>query len=1091
MSEHSNPKTDFDPAGVTSPTLAPSLSPSSHQESGPPTTLVSQDESSGSDCSVPVGTPAGQPLPYAAGRNLLFEEIARGGMGAVLKGRDPDLNREVAVKVLLDSHRDKPEFVRRFLEEAQIGGQLQHPGTVPVYELGRFADGRPFFTMKLVKGHTLAKLLADRTSPQQDLQRFLTIFEQACQAIAYAHARGVIHRDLKPANVMVGAFGEVQVMDWGMSKVLGQPTAPVAAASPPAAEGDETLIHTVRSDSAGDESRSGTVMGTPAFIPPEQAKGEVGSLDERADVFGLGAILCTILTGQPPYTGGRALHLMEKAWRGDLADAWARLDDCGADAELVRLCKGCLAADREGRPRDAGVLARRLAAYQAGVRERLRHAELESAAAQARAGEERKRRKLTAALGMALLGLLVGVGGGILWLQRQEAMARQRVESALERVAELQRQGRWAEAGEVLGRASELVGSSGPEDLRQRVAQIQGDLDLVSRLDAIRLKRATFYDGKFDDLSAARDYAAAFQEARLMRDGDDPEEVAARVRDSAVRAQLVAALDDWAGAIKEKGPSERLPWLLAVSRRADPDDWRDRFRDPTAWDDRQALGRLAEELLRDEAKLRAQSPKLLEALGKSLRRTRADPLPVLKSAWRRHPTDFWLNLQLGNALLAVAKGPERKAKGAEAAGYYRAALALRPEAPVVYNNLANALKEQGLLDEAIAAYHQALELDRGFALAHYNLGNALCDKARHEEEHGRPEGARAREEAIREYRSAIDLNPELSTAHTNLANILRDRGRHEEAIAAYRQAIDAAPRQALAYNGLGNALRDAGRPREAIQAYCVADHFSRDRKDALYLTNLGETLYEMGRWEQSVAAFHLALARDDKHVPAHAYLGRTLLALERFAAAGDATRLALQYLPSNAPQRDGVSKQLERSEQLLAIKDRLPSLLSREALPKDNPERLLLASFCQEDKRLYAVSADFYEDAFKADPKLGDDLGRGYRYAAACAAAMAARGRGIGVATLDDGQRACLRKRALEWLRADLALCAKEAASPDPKSRATVRERLAHWLTEDDLAGLRQLAALRDHSEDERDACLQLWNDVKVLLRKLGGKGTK
>src|SRR5439155_12137203 len=107
-----------------------------------------------------------------------------------------------------------------FLEEAQISGQLQHPGIVPVYELGAFADQRPYFTMKLVKGQTLATLLAQRGEPGQDRPRFLKVFEQVCQTLAYAHARGVIHRDLKPANVMVGKFGEVQVMDWGLAKVL-------------------------------------------------------------------------------------------------------------------------------------------------------------------------------------------------------------------------------------------------------------------------------------------------------------------------------------------------------------------------------------------------------------------------------------------------------------------------------------------------------------------------------------------------------------------------------------------------------------------------------------------------------------------------------------------------------------------------------------------------------------------------------------------------------------------------------------------------------------------------------------------------------
>src|SRR5437868_8523794 len=139
-------------------------------------------------------------------RYQLFGEIARGGMGAILKGRDPDLGRDLAVKVLLEGHQAKPELVRRFVEEAQIGGQLQHPGIVPVYELGTFTDRRPYFTMKLVKGKTLSALLDGRRDAADDLPRMLSVFERVCQTVAYAHARGVIQRDLKPSNVMVGSF---------------------------------------------------------------------------------------------------------------------------------------------------------------------------------------------------------------------------------------------------------------------------------------------------------------------------------------------------------------------------------------------------------------------------------------------------------------------------------------------------------------------------------------------------------------------------------------------------------------------------------------------------------------------------------------------------------------------------------------------------------------------------------------------------------------------------------------------------------------------------------------------------------------------
>jgi len=300
-------------------------------------------------------------IPEGRGSYQVLGEIARGGMGVILRSHDTDLGRDVAMKVLLEQHADKDAILQRFIEEAQIGGQLQHPGIVPVYELGLMADDRPYFTMKLVKGRTLAKLLADRDQPGDDRPRLLNIFEKICETLAYAHARNVIHRDLKPANIMVGAFGEVQVVDWGLAKVLTD-----------GSENDEELaalqtqvsiIETVRSGSStgASESLVGSVMGTPAYMPPEQAQGDIDRLDERADVFGLGAILCEILTGKPPYTGGRDV-IVQQAARAKLDDARERLAGCGADEALVELTLRCLSPARGPRPRSAESLLEELRA---------------------------------------------------------------------------------------------------------------------------------------------------------------------------------------------------------------------------------------------------------------------------------------------------------------------------------------------------------------------------------------------------------------------------------------------------------------------------------------------------------------------------------------------------------------------------------------------------------------------------------------------------------------------------------------------------------------------------------------------------------
>ncbi|MBK7877008.1 MAG: serine/threonine protein kinase [Planctomycetes bacterium] len=217
-------------------------------------------------------------VPQGRGNYQLLGEIARGGMGVILKGHDTDLGRDIAVKVLSKEMAARPTIVQRFIEEAQIGGQLQHPGIVPVYELGLMADDCPYFTMKLVKGRTLAALLAKRKSPAEDRGRLLAIFESVCQTVAYAHSKGVLHRDLKPANVMVGAFGEVQVVDWGLAKVLRRGG---VADEKRAKESLHTVIETVRSGprgsggsgSSGSDSLVGSVMGTPAYMAPRAGAG--------------------------------------------------------------------------------------------------------------------------------------------------------------------------------------------------------------------------------------------------------------------------------------------------------------------------------------------------------------------------------------------------------------------------------------------------------------------------------------------------------------------------------------------------------------------------------------------------------------------------------------------------------------------------------------------------------------------------------------------------------------------------------------------------------------------------------------------------
>ncbi len=408
-----------------------------------------------------------------ATRYRMQGEIARGGMGAILEVFDEDLRRRLAMKVILDrdsgstateSRSVDPALLARFLEEAQVTGQLDHPGIVPVHELGLDPDGRVYFTMRLVHGRDLEAIfdLAAKGEEGWTTTRALGVLQKVCEAMAYAHAKGVVHRDLKPANVMVGRFGEVYVMDWGLARVRDHadlhdvrvreatratpaddeqraprpaPATPSDAAPQIRASGSSPStvlpsLHRVQTDrreasnAPSDEplhTMDGDVIGTPSYMAPEQARGELAALDERTDVYAVGAMLYRLLSGTAPYLARGEKISQSEIWRRVVEGPPRALEELAplAPAELVAICAKAMEREPSRRYADMLALSEDLRAFLEG---RVVQAFEAGALAEARKWV-RRNKPLAAALAAAVLILIAGLVASLLFAREAKQSA--------------------------------------------------------------------------------------------------------------------------------------------------------------------------------------------------------------------------------------------------------------------------------------------------------------------------------------------------------------------------------------------------------------------------------------------------------------------------------------------------------------------------------------------------------------------------------------------------------------------------------------------------------------------------------------------
>ncbi|QDU61710.1 Serine/threonine-protein kinase PknD [Planctomycetes bacterium Pan216] len=839
-------------------------------------------------------------------RYELKKELARGGLGRVWLAQDQHIARNVAIKEVLPG-RQSGVTLDRFYQEAQITGQLEHPGIVPVYELGMKPDGKPFYTMKLLRGRTFESAIREyHELPRDDpnrvikLNELLDVFVGICNAMAFAHNKGIIHRDLKPANVMVGDFGEAIVVDWGLATIMHSQRDPLQpmVASEEDTDGSRVSI-TLRG--SGSQTMAGTIMGTPKYMSPEQAEGRIEELDERSDIYSLGAILYDILVGSPALNGASLQEILTKVIRGEFEPPKRIIRD--VPAPLNAICLKAMALEADDRYANAKEIAEDVLRWKA--REPV-SAYPEPWWQQANRWL-RKHRTLVLSTVAAASVVVIGL---VAWnIQEAQRIAAIRDE-ATRRFNEGQAafySGDLNAAQLQLGQSLALVSDEpmleelhGPiDELLGKATALLAEEDAreeaqerLARFEELRdeaLFHGTRVGGLDDTTSVLQTRDAATEALQIFSKGAEtgfePDQHIDHLTDQerqevreAQREMVMLLADAIAFPLPGQQPQERrenaaeaLTLLVMAEKLGTP------FRSLylRRADLHANLGQRAESA---EALAKAEGIEPANAFDYFLLGFRAYDLDkfntaigFFKEALNRDTDNFWAQYFLG---LSLYKTEQYRA----ASIAFTACLAQRDDFLWTYLLRGVANSNAGDAKAAEADFAEAMRIDKDEYGIYVNRGSAYFNQGRYDD-------------AIKDFKRAIAINPDSYRAYFNLAMTYRKMGRFEDALDRFDDAIQRAPEVAEVYGNRGLLhLEDLKDQQAAAADFENAIRFAVPGSSQLanYRIYRGKIFHDRRQFEAALAQYDEALKQNDEVALVHYARGQALFELRRFQEAREA-----------------------------------------------------------------------------------------------------------------------------------------------------------------------------------------------------------